>query len=210
MICASVGVTVFDWALAVHSMRRCPAAAQVQSPIWALSIMPQGTFTLPVRSRLGGGAGRAAVAYVANSRVRGSWRAGCLPSFSLSGSIRVGSVLMMTLLRASGNVVSIFTDMAESFLVHADARVALRDPRGSWFRMKSWPSGGGGKAAAGIIERRRDVATWRRCFLRKANKGCVPLPRSFASGRRGRLSPHPRRTIHSFYLGRGSFMLVRA
>jgi hypothetical protein len=27
--------------------------------------------------------------------------------------------------------VSIFTDMAESFLVHADARVALRDPRGS-------------------------------------------------------------------------------
>src|SRR5580700_8298466 len=114
MIWASDGVNIFDWALEVHSIMRCPAAAQVQSPTWALSIMPQGTFILMVRSRLGGGAGSAAVAYVANSRVRGSCRAGCLPSFSLRGSMRVGSGFMMTLLRASGNVVSILMDIAEA------------------------------------------------------------------------------------------------
>src|SRR5580704_10511582 len=110
MICASDGTNVLDWALEVHSIMRCPAAAQVQSPTWALSIMPQGTFILMVRSRLGGGAGRAAVAYVANSRVRGSWRGDCLPSFSFRGSIRVGSGFMMTLWR--GSVASIFTDIA--------------------------------------------------------------------------------------------------
>ena len=40
-ICLSDGVTIFFLALAVHSMIKCPAAAQVQLPIWSLSIMPQ-------------------------------------------------------------------------------------------------------------------------------------------------------------------------
>src|SRR5580658_445832 len=98
MICWSVGVTIFLPALAVHSMIRWPAAAQVQSPIWSLSIMPQDEDepTFFVRSRLAGGAGSAGVIYEARSRVRGSCRASLLPNLSLRVSIRVGSDFIVT------------------------------------------------------------------------------------------------------------------
>jgi hypothetical protein len=52
---------ILDCAAAVHSMMSCPAAAQVQSPIWSLSIIPHVPFTSAAAFMAGGGAGSAGV-----------------------------------------------------------------------------------------------------------------------------------------------------
>src|SRR5580698_4322399 len=100
-------------------MMRWPAAAQVQSPIWSLSIIPQLAGIFAATSKLAGGVGSAEVKYVASSNARGSCRALCLPSLSFLGSICEGLVRSITVLCAPGNSGSIFFRAIEQFSLSA-------------------------------------------------------------------------------------------